>query len=1101
MSRLRDPAQLRDLLGVPFSAPQLAAVAAPLEPGVVVAGAGSGKTTVMAARVVWLVGSGQVRPEQVLGLTFTNKAAAELAGRVRTALATAGLLEGEVDGLPTVSTYHAYAGSLVQEHGLRLGVEPRAALLADATRFQLAERVVRAAPGPFAGLTKQVSSIVADLLALDGELSEHLVTTEQLRAHDRALAAEVDALPKLTQKLRDVRDTAVKRIELAGLVDAYRAEKTARALLDFGDQLALAARLAEEQPAVAAAERERFAVVLLDEYQDTSVAQRRMLTGLFGAGHPVTAVGDPCQAIYGWRGASVANLDDFPRHFARRDGTPATRTSLTENRRSGSRLLELANTLAAALHLRHAVEPLVPCEARLDSGETVCALLPTYAEEVAWAADQVRAALDEGTPPGEVAVLVRARSDFAALHAALAEREVPVEVVGLGGLLALPEVADVVALLEVAVDATANAALVRLLTGPRWRIGPRDLALLGRHARELVRGLDGVVPGALEPGEGVHVALSEAVAGTDPADVVSLLDALERPGPGHSPEARVRFAAFARELADVRRSLGDPLLDVLTRVVTTTGLDVEVAASPSAVSAGRQESLAAFLDVAARFADLDGAASPTAFLGFLRAADEYDRGLDATAPSTADTVKLMTAHKSKGLEWDVVVLPDLTKDVFPSSRGRSRWPTTASVLPSPLRGDADTLPELLELTGKSLDAYVAEEKDASALEERRLGYVAVTRARRRLVASGHWWGPTQKRRRGPSEYLLTTRAHALATGGVVAAWADPPPDDGTNPLRELPASAWVWPAALEPEALARRRSAAAAVLEAMRTPVLAFDPPARDERGAAAGAAGDEPDDDEAAVVRGWARDAALLVEEARAARARRREVELPTSLTTTQVLRLAADPGALARDLARPMPRPPATGARRGTAFHAWVESLFSQQPLLDPDELPGAGDAGIDDDAALERLREAFLRTPYAERAPYAVEAPFAILLGGRMVRGRIDAVYTTDDGFEVVDWKTGRERADPLQLAVYREAWAQLQGLEPERVGAAFLYVASGVVERPDPLPGRAELEALLSSSTSAAWSETGSGTARGSDADQPDSPSPSTASNARRGRADG
>ena len=412
----------------------------------------------------------------------------------------------------------------------------------------------------------------------------------------------------------------------------------------------------------------------------------------------------------------------------------------------------------------------------------------------------------------------------------------------------------------------------------------------------------------------------------------------------------------------------------------------------------------------------------------------------------------MTAHKSKGLESDVVVLPDLTKDVFPSSRGRSRWPTTPSVLPAPLRGDAETLPVLLELTGKSLDAYVKEEKDASALEERRLGYVAITRARRLLVASGHWWGPTQKKPRGPSAYLEAVRRHCEQGGGEVRAWAQGPGEGEENPLRGRPAGAWAWPLPLEPVALRRRQQAAAAVREALRAPALPFP----EESGPVEAAL----DPQEREVVAGWRRDAALLLEELRAARAAVREVELPTGLSTTQLLRLASEPQELARELVRPMPRPPAVAARRGTAFHAWVEARFAQQPLIAPDELPGAADAGVDDDTTLEQLQEAFLRSPYADVAPHVVEAPFELLLAGRVVRGRIDAVYATPEGFEVVDWKTGQETADPLQLAVYRLAWAELHSLDPEAVAASFLYVRSGRVERPSPLPGRAELERLLS-----------------------------------------
>lgn len=235
--------------------------------------------------------------------------------------------------------------------------------------------------------------------------------------------------------------------------------------------------------------RDEFKVVLLDEYQDTSVAQRVLLAGLFGGGtgHPVTAVGDPCQAIYGWRGASVANLDDFPEHFAHPDGRPATRQALSENRRSGGRLLDLANGLAEPLRAMHAgVEALRPAPGAERDGMVRCALLPTHAEEIDWLADSIAHLVRTGKEPCEIAVLCRTATDFAEIQGALVERDVPVEVVGLSGLLHLPEVADLVAVCEVLQDPGANAALVRLLTGPRWRIGPRDLALLGRRARRLV---------------------------------------------------------------------------------------------------------------------------------------------------------------------------------------------------------------------------------------------------------------------------------------------------------------------------------------------------------------------------------------------------------------------------------------------------------------------------------------------------------------------------------------------------------------------------------------------------------------------------------------
>ncbi|PWI44003.1 ATP-dependent DNA helicase [Streptomyces sp. ICBB 8177] len=1134
-SRLTDPEQLKELLGIPFTPEQLACVTAPLAPNVIVAGAGSGKTTVMAARVVWLVGTGQVAPDRVLGLTFTNKAAGELSERVRAALVRAGVTDPDpadpdtAPGDPRISTYHAFAGQLLTDHGLRIGLEPGSRLLADATRYQLAARVLAASPGPHPALTRGLSTLASDLLALDAELSEHLTDPARLIAYDGELTALLDTLDPAKRGYAWVRDVAPAvraRTELASLVAAYRAQKKSRDLVDFGDQIALSAELARRHPQVGRALREEFGVVLLDEYQDTSVAQRLLLAALFGdgTGHPVTAVGDPCQAIYGWRGASVANLDDFPRHFPHRDGTPAARHSLSENRRSGGRLLEFANRLAAPLRARHeGVEALRPAPGAERDGTVRCALLPTQADETAWVADSVRHLVATGTPPGEIAVLCRTAGQFSDLHAALVERDVPVEVVGLSGLLHLPEIADLVATCEVLHDPTANSALVRLLTGPRWRIGPRDLALLGRRARLLVRhagGDDGGDP------------LARAVEGTDPAEVVSLADALETfldaasyPGDGlpFSTAARSRFARLAAELRDLRRALADPLMDVLHRVLAVTGLEVELSASPHALAARRRETLRAFLDVAAGFASLDGDATLRAFLAFLRTAVQYEKGLDGSLPGGENTVKVLTAHKAKGLEWDVVVVPGLVRDAFPSAKARELWPTSPQVLPHALRGDAATLPDVTEWTKQGLDAFRTAMREHDATEELRLGYVTFTRPRSLLLASGHWWGPTQKKKRGPSDFLLALREHCEAgTGsGEIEAWADEPADDDPNPSLDA-APDHTWPLPLDPAALERRREAARTVRGLLEEWAAAsgsrecagraedlvdpdWPPPqepeepdwegheeldredgaweewsterprvpaARPEADPVAPGPVPEPEPrttsallpEEARAVASWDRDLDALAAELRAARRTGRDVPVPASLTASQLLRMAQDPDAFASELARPMPREPRPGARRGTRFHAWLESRFEELPLIGLDELPGMEpepDAEIADERDLEALKEAFAHTPYADRAPHAVEFPFQLTLAGRLVRGRIDAVYAEPDGgFEIVDWKTGRTAdADPLQLAVYRLAWAERHGLAPEQVRAAFVFVRSGRIVRPPDLPDRAGLERLM------------------------------------------
>ncbi|MFI8913423.1 UvrD-helicase domain-containing protein [Streptomyces sp. NPDC053513] len=1143
-ARITDPEQLKELLGIPFTPEQTACITAPLAPQVVVAGAGSGKTTVMAARVVWLVGTGQVAPEQVLGLTFTNKAAGELAERVRTALVRAGVTDPDVidpenpPGEPRISTYHAFAGQLLTDHGLRIGLEPTSRLLADATRYQLAARVLREAPGPYPALTRSFPTLITDLLALDAELAEHLVPPERLLAYDSELLTALAGAKLSNAELRKVPEASAARRELLDLVVRYRAAKRSRDLLDFGDQIARSAELATTRPEVGAILRDEFKVVLLDEYQDTSVAQRLMLSGLFGqgptgrsTGHAVTAVGDPCQAIYGWRGASVANLDDFPEHFPHADGSPASRYSLSENRRSGGRLLDLANGLAAPLRAMHAgVEALRPAPGAEHDGSVRIALLPTHAEEIDWLADSLAHLVRTGREPGEIAVLCRTATDFPAIHAALVARDVPVEVVGLSGLLHLPEIADLVAVCEVLQDPGANASLVRLLTGPRWRIGARDLALLGRRARLLVhRGGEETDP---------EQRLAAAVEGVDPAEVVSLADALDTfldsggtdDGLAFSAEARVRFARLAAELRALRTSLADPLMDVLHRVLSATGLEVELSASPHALAARRRETLGQFLDVAAGFASLDGEAGLLAFLGFLRTAVQFEKGLDSALPGGENTVKVLTAHKSKGLEWDVVAVPGLVAGQFPSARARESWTSQPQVLPHALRGDAATLPDIDTWDAKSLAAFKNEMRDHQHTEELRLGYVTFTRPRSLLLGSAHWWGPAQKRPRGPSDFLRALYDHCAAGHGEIEAWADEPEKDAQNPSLTEAGKDQAWPLPLDEEAFKRRKEAAEQVRARLRAivpqgegghprsgeaessgegghkppstapdlpgpdpedlwpdeeePIWDEEEPVWDEEELpedlhkdAIPAPREEPRSSEPyeeltpedkKTLASWDRDLTALTAELRRARATTRDVLLPAYLSASQVLRLAADPDGFAQELARPMPKAPQPAARRGTRFHAWVESRFEELPLpfLGPEDLPGgedfAGEPEILDERDLDELKEAFARTPYAHRTPYRVEVPVHLSLAGRVVRGRIDAVYRDPESgaYEIVDWKTSRDRsADPLQLAIYRLAWAEQHGLAPEEVAAAFVYVRTGEVARPTRLPGRAELEAIL------------------------------------------
>lgn len=1068
---LTSPGQVCDALGIPFSDEQLEAICAPLEPGVIIAGAGSGKTTVMAARVVWLVGTGAVRPEQVLGLTFTRKAAGELAARVRASLEQAGVLSAQgtdVAGEQVVLTYDAFAGRVVAEHGMRLGLDGDPLMITGAARYRLASRVVTRASGPYVGINRlKPASVTKNLLRLDEAISAHLVADDALRVQAERFESQLAEAPLFrTKPYKSVvlaQAASVERRELLSLVQDYRMLKQRLGAVEFADQMASAARLVQEIPAVAQAYREQFAVVLLDEYQDTSSAQAQLLRGLFsgpdaehGRGHAVTAVGDPFQGIYGWRGAAAGNIMAFGTEFPLADGSPAHRYSLTMNRRSGRVVLDVANAISDGLRHDPALEGAgsTVLQAPPDAvpGQVRVGTFATWPDEMDWIAEDILAARRRGTPWRENAVLSRSNSDIAAIYERLTEHDVPCEIVGLGGLLNLPEVADVVATLRVLQDPTASPDVVRLLTGPRWGLGKDDLVALGRRAGELAWGRGTEEPAEHDPLD----ALEEAVADLDPTEVACLVDAVADPGLGpYSETGRAVINDFAADLAFLRRHTDEPVLDLVRRIVDTLGLEVELNATPTQRRRHGSAQLNAFLEAVADYVDVDGDSSLSGMLAWLEAEADQGSGLDQAMPTDRDSVKLLTMHKSKGLEWPRVYLPDLADGTFPSTKGGDNWTSQggAPILPPALRGDADSVPQLQEVSHEGIRKYSDALKQQARFAEDRLAYVAVTRAKVALMMTSHWWKPATVKARKRSPYLVTAWGHA---DEVVH--DEPEPTDGaTNPLN-LVEPPLPWPTPLDAEACARREQSAREV-DRVRQQL---------DAGATWTQVDAHPQDlAEADVVAGWDADLAFLLDEAAQAYDPVHDVTLPASMTTSQVMLAARAPELLAAELVRPMPRRPSRAASFGTRFHEWVERRFEQltlpelgDSLFDP---PDDGDITTEQDFVA--LCERFAAGQFGERVPAATEHPFTVILGEHVVRGRLDAVYSDGDGrWLVVDWKTSQqETADPLQLAVYRLAWAELHGIDVSAVDAAFYWVRTDRLEEHPDLPDRVGLERLIEALT--------------------------------------
>ncbi|HEV7196199.1 MAG TPA: ATP-dependent DNA helicase, partial [Pedococcus sp.] len=1032
-------------LGLPEPTPQqVAVIESPMAPLLVVAGAGSGKTETMTSRVVWLVANGFVEPDQVLGLTFTRKAATELSERIGSRLRLlqhCGLWQPPTDdgetgaevlgGTPTVSTYHSYAGRLVREHALRLGYESESRLLSEAAAWQYASEVVQGYDGPMDDVPFAESTVTAAVVDLAGEMSEHLVAPGDVAAYlDEVLHALAALSPgssrgkDLPGEVKKMREQLRARAGVLPMVERYLNLKRARDAMDFADQMALAARLAMTFPDIGAIERQRFGAVLLDEFQDTSAAQLELLRSLFaapGEPSPVTAVGDPNQSIYGWRGASATTLSAFRTAF-RVGPDPVPVRPLATSWRNDVAVLDVANAVAVPLRERSRV-PVAALAARpaASPGRVCAARVLTAPEEAALVADWLSERRRSGAK--SAAVLCRKRSQFAPIIDALESRNLPYEVVGLGGLLLTPEVEDITALLHVVHDPARGDQLMRLLTGPLCRLGAADLDGLmawARHQQEL----------RLQAAAQSHSVRDQAPDSSDRVSIVEAVDDLPRPGwlgrdgQGLSDVALGRLGELRRVIRRLRALTALPLADLVGEAERALGLDIEVLAREGYTPAAARAHLDAFADVAASFTVSADRPNLGGFLAWLAAALKEERGLDkGYIEASTDAIQVLTIHAAKGLEWDAVAVPGLVEGSFPalsSAASRSdghEWLVsspksrgwigglTDGGIPYELRGDREGLPLLdwrAATEWKDMDKRVTDFLHAGGEhgveEERRLAYVAFTRARSDMLLTAPVWtdGKTPK---VTSRFLMEV-VHGDASLPVTTLdWA-PMPDPASDEEALNPATAHTisvqWPA----DPLADRRAALAQGAAAVRTAIEDY-------------AENPAPEDDSHQAVlplRGQElpimEELALLLEERRRQAHRTQEtVLLPRHLSASAVVALAQDPAQFASRLRRPMPEAPALAARRGTAFHAWVEQHFARAAMVDVLDLPGSADEDPGDDEALPAMKELFLASEWAHRTPAEIELALETVIDGIAVRGRIDAVFRRPGGgYTIVDWKTG-------------------------------------------------------------------------------------------------
>ncbi len=1013
--------------GAPPTDEQWAAISMPLQPYVLVAGAGSGKTSVMAARVVYLAlaaldriqpdDNPGVLPGNVLCLTFTVKATENLRNRVRRALAGIDLPEGEE---PQIVNYHAMAAQVLDRYGILAGIEPGQRVLSQAQRVELAGRVLDEMTFDHVK-TEWQPSVVDKILNLDAQAQNHLVEPDTI----------VEFCTSRLEALKGNRSdrayySALERIELAKASAVFRRLKRDLGVIDFGDQIELAMRIATTHPEVGQEYRDRFGAVLLDEYQDTNVAQARLMEALFGGGHPVTAVGDPDQNIYAWRGAALSNLLDFPTVFSCSDGTPAPRLPLFTNFRSGARILSAADTVIGPLPANQRPDPekrLVPFPPN-GEGEVTVASHRDELTEAQWVADRIVALHDDGARWSEVAVLCRTSRLFFLLQQAFAERDIPVEVVGLAGLLRLPEVVEVLAYARAANDAMASVALARILMGPRYRVGFKDLALVARWAK------------------GKNYQWREE-GGDDEdtpflfAEALEHLDEVE----GLSEDGIARLEEFRDELADLRTQARRPVAEFLGEVIRRIGIIDELDADVDrVVAAQRGRNLAAFLEQVHGFEPVEGELTLRAFLDYVDAVEALDKEeWEPVQPTDEDAVKVMTIHQAKGLEFDHVFVPGVATGLLPSRRIQQNPAERGYSLDFELRGDASILPRFDGV----LSHFKRDLQQQEIIEERRTMYVALTRARRSLWVSASTWYGENVNAKGPSEFFAELAAWGTDSGeATVTVAAGDPAEDEQNPmLGQRLNLVRDWPGPARPDdtdalfTSGWRAAAVEAVAEGAVQAAL-VDSLEGEDRGTFERAAAER-------------RQLASHLRDREAVEGGPGVERVPQTVGASAVITYAQCPKRFYWSSVRPLPRFSGPAARIGTEIHAWIERRArGQGQLLEMDDRPDLTDEELaGDPGRVERLRDAFTTSRFADVSPLFAERAFLLRLGDSSVGGRIDAIFGTVDGpWEVVDWKTGRKpsSADPtagLQLDIYGLAAVEIWGKAAADVTLTYFYLASG------------------------------------------------------------
>ena len=935
------------------------------------AGAGTGKTTTVAMVIAGLVEDHDVEPEQILGITFTNKAAAELADRVRQTLGQAVEPGRQVE----VHTYHGFAAQILAEFGPLAGVDNRAKVITPTFSRQLLTDTFHHRSYKYLDITQ--ARTIDRIRRLGDRLGDHLHTPGDL------LIEPYPADDEIWQA----------RQEMAETLDQYSADKRRLRVVDYSDLVTLSTRVLSDYPELGEAIRNRYRAVVLDEYQDTNPAQRVLLTQIFAGGFPVIAVGDEDQTIYEWRGASAQNFEQFADHFRGPGDTPSYEKELTLNRRSTQPILDIANLVRTKANPHADQLQAVDGDA---SGEVITFWAADALKEAEWIAGTFERLHNDGIAWADMAILFRKNKDFAVVLDALSRHDIPLEVANIGGLLSVPEVTDIRAWLTALDRPEDSATLTQILFGSRYSLGMADLAPLTRWVAST--GNDE------EREEPAPITLMEAIEDSDRIEGLR----------AEAGDALGRFAATYREL--LAESQGLTLVETCRLILDRTRAWQDIDALPPNARLTARLNIYRLLDLTEDWSPLEGRPSVAAFLDYLDAMEEEPADeLDSARLSGEDAVTLVTVHRAKGLEWDTVAIPAVTKGNFPSRTQQHPDPIRfPEHLPAQMRIDS----VMGELPGerKARDDFLRDRHDA---QEWRVAYVAVTRAKRRLLMSGAFWyglpEPT-KEPKEPSELFEMAATHRVANNDGIALLGDRPAilrstsrDVAPDPLFDDGWASGLRNAMADPgtiEALAREHEVEKEykqMVDNINQRLFNLAEPATAE---------DEPQ---------------------------------PAAVSVTGLVTMAQCPKRFFWTDVDPLPRRPNPAATRGTQVHRRIELHQKGQVPFDEME-PDLYDVADGGDGV--GAYDAYLESRYASHTADLIEAPFSFELDdGHRVRGRIDAVYFDGPHWEVVDFKSGRSNPDPsrlVQLQAYAIAVNQVDfGIpSPESVDVAFAYLGGGL-----------------------------------------------------------